>query len=91
MIRLEMKNHNMIITEKLQKHQRYTCKNWYYDYLTGDEISSSNRGQILKQDKFAYLLQKNKKKNKLVLKTPSKFLLKQMNQNKLKVLFQNIC
>ena len=56
MIRLEMKNHNMIITEKLQKHQRYTCKNWYYDYLTGDEISSSNRGQILKQDKFAYLL-----------------------------------
>ena len=59
--------------------------------MTGDEISSSNRGQILEQDKFAYLLQKNKKKNKLVLKTPSKFLLKQMNQNKLKVLFQNIC
>ena len=59
--------------------------------MTGDEISSSNRGQILEQDKFAYLLQKNKKKNKLVLKTPSKFLLKQMNQNKLKVLFHNIC
>ena len=59
--------------------------------MTGDEISSSNRGQILEQDKFTYLLQKNKKKNKLVLKTPSKFLLKQMNQNKLKVLFQNIC
>ena len=59
--------------------------------MTGDEISSSNRGQILEQDKFAYLLQKNKKKNKLVLKNPSKFLLKQMNQNKLKVLFQNIC
>ena len=56
MIRLEMKNYNMIITEKLQKYQCYTCKNWYYDYLTGDEISSSNRGQILEQDKFAYLL-----------------------------------
>ena len=42
--RLEMKNYNMILIERPQK----------YEYLTGEEILSSNQQQIFEQAKFTY-------------------------------------
>ena len=41
MIKLRMKNYNMIIIEK-------------YGYLTGEEILPSNQKQIIEQVKFTY-------------------------------------
>ena len=55
MIRLEMKNYNVILIEKLLKYQLYhltlTDK---YEYLTGEEILPYNQKQIIKQAKFTY-------------------------------------
>ena len=42
MIRLEMKNHNTILTEKLPKYQlNHQTKLVKYEYLTGEEILPS--------------------------------------------------
>ena len=55
MIRLEMKNWNMILTEKQQKISVYTSgKIDKYQYLTGEQILPSCQRQILEQSKFAY-------------------------------------
>ena len=55
MIILEMKNYNMILTEKLQKISALSSgKIDKYEYLAGKEILSSNQIQILEQAKFAY-------------------------------------
>ena len=43
MIRLEMKNYNMILTKKLPKFS--SCKIDKYEYLTGKEILPSNQKQ----------------------------------------------
>ena len=63
MIRLRMRNYNMILIEKRQKYQlRYRNK---YEYLTGEEILSSNQKQIIEQGKFTYSpLEKDFEKNK---------------------------
>ena len=55
MIRLEMKNYNMILTEKLPKYKLLSLgKIDSYEYLTGNEILSSNQQQIIEQAKFTY-------------------------------------
>ena len=57
MISLEMKNCNMILTDKQQKYQLdHLAKIDKYEYLTGEEILPSNQSQIIGQAKFAYLL-----------------------------------
>ena len=43
MIRLRMKNYNMILIEKPQKYQPYHK----FEYLTGKEILPSNEKQII--------------------------------------------
>ena len=42
MIKLRMKNYNIILIEKLQKYLPYK-----YEYLTGEEILSANQKQII--------------------------------------------
>ena len=37
MIRSEMKNYNVILTEKQQQYQHYSGKIYKYEYLTGEE------------------------------------------------------
>ena len=55
MIRSEIKNYNMILTEKQQKYQHYHLKKIdKYENLAGEEILPSNQREILKQAKFAY-------------------------------------
>ena len=54
MIRLKMENFNIILTEKLQKHQPYHQAYLKYEYLTGEERLLSNQRQIVEQDKFTF-------------------------------------
>ena len=54
MIRLEMKNYNMILTQKLPKSALLSNKVGKYEYLTGEEILPSNQKQIIEQAKFTY-------------------------------------
>ena len=46
MIRLEMKNYNMMLIEKQPKYQLY--------HLTSEDILSYNQQQIIEQAKFTY-------------------------------------
>ena len=50
MTRLEMKNCNTILTEKLLRYQCYH----HEKNLTGEEILPSNQQQIIEQAKFTY-------------------------------------
>ena len=55
MIRLEIKNYNRTLIEKLQKYQLYyQAKIYKFEYLTGEEILLSNQQQIIGQVKFTY-------------------------------------
>ena len=55
MIRLEMKNYNMILIEKLLKYKLYhLAQTDKYKYLTDEEILPYNQKQIIKQAKFPY-------------------------------------
>ena len=55
MIRLEMKNYNMILIEKLLKYKLYhLTQTDKYKYLTDEEILPYNQKQIIKQAKFPY-------------------------------------
>ena len=55
MIRLEMKNYIMILTEKQQKNPVLSSgKTDRYQYLTGEEILPSNQRQIAQPTKFPY-------------------------------------
>ena len=54
MIRSEMKNNNMISTEKQPKYQLYHQVK--YEYLTGEDILPSNQQQIIEQARFTYSL-----------------------------------
>ena len=54
-IRLEMKNYNMILLERLQKISALSSgKTHEYGYLTGEDILPSNQQQIIEQAKFTY-------------------------------------
>ena len=56
MIKLEMKNHNMICRKKLKKQQKYQhyhlIKIDKYEYLTAEETLPPDRTQIKEQAKF---------------------------------------
>ena len=56
MIRLEMKNYNMILIEKQPKYQPYHQAKLISMniYLTGEEILPSNQKQIIEQGNFTY-------------------------------------
>ena len=55
MIRVEMKNYNMTLIERLQKYQLYyQVKINMYQYLTREEILPSNQQQMKQQAKFTY-------------------------------------
>ena len=52
MVRLEMNNYNIALTEKQQKYQHYHPEK--YEYLAGEEIETFNQKQIKEQIKFSY-------------------------------------
>ena len=54
MIRLEMKNCNMINRETAKISALSSGKIHKYEYLTGEDILPSNQQQIIKQAKFTY-------------------------------------
>ena len=55
MIRLEIKNYNMILIETQLKYQLYhQAKIHKYEYLTGEDILPPNQQQIIEQAKFTY-------------------------------------
>ena len=55
MIRVEMKNYNMTLIERLQKYQLYyQVKINMYQYHTREEILPSNQQQMKQQAKFTY-------------------------------------
>ena len=49
MIKLEIKNYNMIFTEKQQAGKIHK-----YEHLTGEDTLPSNQQQIIKEAKFTY-------------------------------------
>ena len=53
-IRLEIKDNNMILTEKLPKYQLYHQTKLINIYLTGEEILLFNKQKIIEQAKFTY-------------------------------------
>ena len=56
-ITLEMKNYIMILTENQQKISALPSgKIDKYEYLTGEEILSSDQRRVIKQGKFTYSL-----------------------------------
>ena len=55
MIRLEMRNYNMISTERSLKNNSFIIgKIDKYEYLTGVEILPSDRRRVIEQAKFTY-------------------------------------
>ena len=54
MIRLQMRNCNIILTNKQQKYQQYHLEKWIYLNMLQVEKVPSNQGQIIEQAKFAY-------------------------------------
>ena len=55
MIRLEMKNYNMILIEKLQKYRHLSIGIIdKLEYLTDEEILSLNQSQLIEHSKFTY-------------------------------------
>ena len=55
MIRLEMKNCNMIVADRLQKYLHYHLeKNDKYEYIIGEEILPSDQRGVIEQAKFSY-------------------------------------
>ena len=57
MMRLEMKNYNMILIEKQAKISALPSgKIHKYEYLTGEEILPFNQQQIIEQSKFTHSL-----------------------------------
>ena len=58
MIRLRIKNCNMVLTKKQQKYWDY-YKIDKYEYFTGEEKSSLSQNQIFEQAKFTFFFWKN--------------------------------
>ena len=52
MIRLEMKNYNMILIKSYQNIGLSSGKIHKYEYLTGEDIIPSNQQQIIEQTRF---------------------------------------
>ena len=64
MIRLEVKNCNMILTENQQKYQHYHPEKLINnEYFTGKEILTSDQNRIIEQAKFTYSLLRKTNKN----------------------------
>ena len=56
MIRLEMRNYDMILIEKRLKYQPYHPAKFINEYLTGEDILPSDQQQIIEQARFTYSL-----------------------------------
>ena len=54
MIRLEMKNYNMILSEAAKISSLTSGKIHKYQYLSGEDISPSNQQLIIEQARFTY-------------------------------------
>ena len=54
MIRLGMKNYNMILIKAAKISALPSGKIHKYEYLTGEDILPSNQQQIIEQTKFTY-------------------------------------
>ena len=54
MIRLEIKNCNIILTEKQKILALSSGKSDKYEYVTGEEMLSSNQKKTIEQAKFTY-------------------------------------
>ena len=52
MIRLDVKNYNLTLTEKQQKYQQIEK----YEYLTREETLPSDQNRIIEKAKFTYYL-----------------------------------
>ena len=82
-IRLEMKNYNMILIEKLQISALSSGKIDKYEYLTDEEILHSNQQQIIEQAKFTYSpLRKAFEKQAKIIKGQGEKQIKPINDNK---------
>ena len=82
-IRLEMKNYNMILIEKLQISALSSGKINKYEYLTDEEILHSNQQQIIEQAKFTYSpLRKAFEKQAKIIKGQGEKQIKAINDNK---------
>ena len=78
MIRLEMKNCNMILTEKQQKYQLY-----YLEYLTGEETLPHDQRRVIEKTKFTYSpLGKYFKKQTKTIEYQEEKQVKTIEQNK---------
>ena len=57
MIRLEMKNYNMILNREAAKRSALSSgKIHKYEYFTSEDVLPSNQQQIIEQAKFTYSL-----------------------------------
>ena len=54
MIRLEMKNYNMILIKAAKISALSSGKIHKYEYLTGEDLLSSNQQQTIEQARFTY-------------------------------------
>ena len=54
MIKLEIKNYNMILTETAKISVLSSGKIDKYEFLTGEEILPSDQSRIIEQAKFTY-------------------------------------
>ena len=54
MIRLKLKNYNMILKKRQQKSALSSSKIDKYEYLTGEEILPSDQRRVIEQAKFSY-------------------------------------
>ena len=86
MIRLEMRNYNRILTEKLQKISVLSSEVIdKFKYLNGEEILPSNQWQMIKQAKLAYSPLEKNKKNKQTEKQVGAFNLLNPSNKKDKI------
>ena len=54
MIKVGMKNYNMILIAKQSKYRVYHQVKFTNEYLTGEDILPSNQQQIIEEAKFTY-------------------------------------
>ena len=65
MIRLEMKNYNMTLTEKQQKNPALSLGNIdKYEYLAGEEVLSFDQRRVIEHAKYTHALESFGKTNK---------------------------
>ena len=55
MIKLEIKNYNMILTQRQEKYRHYYPKKFdKYEYLRGEEILPPYQKRVAEKAKYAY-------------------------------------